>query len=104
MITVIVKYQPANPISRNDFKAMMQFGAQQQFSGLPHLLSKQFCFDETSGQGLSVYLWESKAHAEAFFNDEFMATFQQAMGCSPLVEYHEALVVVDNRQGDVLVS
>lgn len=104
MMTVIVKYtMPAGP-GREQVAAMLRTGAEQMFKGLPHLYSKQFCYDADTRKGLSVYLWDSRANAEAFFSEQFMETFQKSMNmpAKPEVEYHDTLVMVDNRAGDIL--
>lgn len=104
MITVIVKYTTPKSYTQQEITGMMRFGAQQMFQGMPHLLNKQFCFDVNTSQGVSIYLWDSRDSAEAFFNDAFMQQFQQSMGTIPTVEYYNTIVAVDNRQNDILVS
>ena len=104
MVTVIVKYKTPRSYTREEVSAMLRYGAENMFKGMPHLYSKQFCFDVNSSEGLSVYLWDSRASAEAFFNEGFLETFRQSMGATPTVEYHDTIVTVDNRAGDVLVG
>ena len=104
MITVIVKYKPAKTYAREEIATMLKAGAEHMFKGMPHLLSKQFCFDVNTNEGLSVYLWDSRASAEAFFTPEFLEGFEQSMGAVPSVEYCDTVVVVDNRAGEVLES
>ncbi len=104
MITVIVKYKTAKRFSREEVSKMLLTGAEGMFKGLPHLYSKQFCFDVAKNEGLSVYLWDTKESAEAFFNDQFLESFQQSMGSTPSVEYFDTIVAVDNRIGDILTS
>ena len=53
MITVIVKYSPEKCYSRDEILAMLKFGAENMFKGLPHLYSKQFCFDVDKNQALA---------------------------------------------------
>lgn len=102
MLTVIVKYQPSKKFSRDEATAMFRIGAEQQFLGLPHLYSKQFCFDTELNEGLSVYLWESRQHADNFFSQAFLQNFKDNMGCTPTIEYYENLLTVDNRAGELL--
>lgn len=66
MITTIVKYRSARQLSREEVGKMMEYGARERFLGLPHLHSKQFCFNVETGEGLSVYLWDSRESADAF--------------------------------------
>jgi hypothetical protein len=104
MLTVIVKYQIPGDSDRTEVAAMFKQGADGMFKGLPHLYSKQFCFDETSREALSVYLWETRSAAEAFFNDAFVEAFSASMGCVPNIAFYDNLVTVDNRSGDVLTD
>lgn len=104
MVTVIVKYKTPKPYTREEISAMLRYGAENMFKGLPHLHSKQFCFDAANSEGLSVYLWDTRKSAEAFFDDKFLETFQQSMGATPTVEYFDNIVTVDNRVGDILVG
>lgn len=104
MITVIVKYTMPAHFTHEQVSAMLHAGAEKMFKNLPHLYSKQFCFDAESHQGLSVYLWDTRANAEAFFNEQFLQSFQDSMNMPqrPVIEYHDTLVLVDNRAGDIL--
>jgi hypothetical protein len=102
MITVIVKYTIAGNPPREQVAPMLKQGAETMFKGMPHLYSKQFCYDESQGLGLSVYLWDSRANAEAFFNEAFLEEFKKNMGCVPEVALYDNLVTVDNRAGDLL--
>lgn len=104
MITTIVKYKSLRQFSREEIGKMMEYGARARFLGLPHLHSKQFCFNADSGEGLSVYLWDSRENADAFFSESFMQDFEKSMGSRPTLEHHETIVLVDNRKGDVLVG
>ena len=104
MVTVIVKYKMPKKYTREEVSAMLKHSAENMFTGIPHLHSKQFCFDVATSEGLSVYLWDSRASAEAFFNKQFLDNFEQNMGSAPTVEYHDNIVTLDNRMGDVLTG
>lgn len=104
MVTVIVKYKTSKSYSREEISAMMRHGVETMFKGMPHLYNKQFCFDVKSNEGLSVYLWDSRESAEAFFSDQFLESFKQSMGATPTVEYYDTILTVDNRAGDIVTS
>ena len=104
MVTVIVRYKTPKRYTTEEISAILQFGAEHMFKGLPQLYSKQFCFDVESSEGVSVYLWESTEAAESFFNEQFLESFQQGMGAVPTVEYLNTIVTVDNRAGDILTG
>ena len=92
MITVIVKYRVPGDSGRAEVAAMFKQGAEGMFKGMPHLYSKQFCFDE------------NRPAAEAFFSDAFVEGFSASMGCVPEITYYDNLVTVDNLSGDVLTN
>lgn len=104
MVTVIVKYKTSKSYTREEITEIMQLGAEHMFKGMPHLLSKQFCFNVETSEGLSVYLWDSRDKAEAFYNDDFLESFKQGMGTVPTVEYHETILTVDNRANDIFMG
>ena len=104
MITAIVKYTTAKSYTQQEITSMMRFGAEKMFQNMPHLHSKQFCFDIATNEGVSIYLWDSRASAEAFFNDAFMEQFQQSMGAVPTIEYYNTILTVDNRKGDIMMG
>ncbi|MDY0072656.1 MAG: hypothetical protein RBR77_08410 [Thauera sp.] len=102
MITAIVRYQPARKFSVEEAAQMMRSGAENMFKGVPGLHGKQFCYDAETGQGLSVYLWESREVAEGFFSEAFIDNFRSMLGCTPEIEYWPTMAFVDNRNGEVL--
>lgn len=104
MATVLVRYHLSTIPPRSDVMEIMMLSAQNKFKGLPHLHSKQFCYDEKTGDGLSVYLWDSRANAEAFFTKEFIDNFTEKFGAVPSLEYYDTLLTVDNRVGDIVVE
>lgn len=95
MITAIVEYTLPAPASRQTmcdrFKA-----AERKFRGLPGLERKYFCYSETTGSGLSVYVWPSRAAAEAFFTPDFVAGFEKSFGTPPRIRYFDTLMIIDN--------
>ena len=104
MITVIVKYTTSKSYTQEEITGMLRFGAEKMFQGMPHLHNKQFCFDVETSEGVSVYLWDSRKNAEAFFNDAFLEQFQQSMGTVPSIEFYSTILAVDNRQGDIMMD
>ncbi len=94
MHTVIVKYQLPEARSRQAmFDAFT--AAQGQFASLPGLVRKYFCYDEVAHCGHSVYLWQTKEQAEAFFGPKFVATMQDKFGATPEIFGVDTVLVVD---------
>jgi hypothetical protein len=42
-----------------------------------------------------VYLWDSRAHAEAVYNDEWRTRLTARYGVAPVVEYFHSPLTVD---------
>lgn len=94
MHTVIVKYPLPAPVSREKMEAGFR-AAEAQFSAVPGLIRKYFCYDEAAHTGHSVYLWESAAQADAFFGAPFMAAMKEKFGAVPELFGVDCLLAVD---------
>ena len=101
MTTVIVKYQLPEEATRAQTMERFKLAA-ETFQGMDGLNSKQFILDENTGECFSVYNWQNKEKAEAFFNDQFISDFEKIVGTTPTFELHDCLLMVDNRVGDVI--
>ena len=77
--------------------------AENRFRGMAGLQRKYFCYDEASGRGLSVYLWDSQAAAEAVFTEAFMSGFEASFGVRPSIRCIDTLMIVDNAADAVVV-
>ena len=104
MQTVLVSYSLPKAPPRRALQEKFVDAANNIFKGLPGLLSKQFCYDETTGKGQSVYLWETREQAEEFFSPTFIEHFRETFGVEPTLAYLDILVLTDNRVGDVIVN
>ena len=104
MKTVLITYNLPGKPPRQAITENFVGAANNIFKGLPGLMSKQFCYDETTGDGHSVYLWESQEQAEEFFSPAFVEHFREVFGVDPTITYLDIPVLVDNRVGDVVVN
>ena len=95
MITAIVNFKlPADIDAR---KAAELFkGSAPKYRGLKGLVRKYYLFDGEERIGGGVYLWKSKADAEAVYTPEWIAYIAERYGTSPDIRYFETSVVVDN--------
>ena len=62
----------------------------------------EVCDPEDCGGG--VYLWESRAAAEAWFNDEWWGWIEERFGARPTLTYFDHYVTVDNAAGEIRVD
>ncbi|MGB0383404.1 MAG: hypothetical protein ACPGWR_01150 [Ardenticatenaceae bacterium] len=98
MYTVILKYVLPIPVPRQRLVDIFK-ASEARFRAMPKLIRKQFCYDEATHTGHSVYLWESEADARAFFKDEFLTRFEAKFGARPELIYIDTLMVIDNEAG-----
>ena len=57
--------------------------------------------DEGTG---GVYLWESRAHAEAWYTEELVASLTERFGVKPRLTWYDTHVTVDNIAGQTRVD
>ena len=74
----------------------------EKFRSLDGLLSKHYLNGENGGGG--VYIFESRAKAEAWFNDDWWPMMEKAFGAKPTLSLYDNYVVVDNVAGEVRVE
>jgi len=55
--------------------------------------------DEKKGGG--IYLWESREKAEQFYNEEWKMRIKELFGETPLLEYLDCSIVIDNETKEV---
>ncbi|MBT5187591.1 MAG: hypothetical protein HOH19_04350 [Kordiimonadaceae bacterium] len=102
MATVLIKYKTEEKYTYEQVVKMMEDSANNTFKGLPHLHSKQFCFDIETGEGLSIYLWDSKEIAQAYFTPEWEVYFEKKFGCTAHITYYDTILTLDNRMNDII--
>lgn len=104
MIVTVVRFPPTTePISLEH--ATEKFGGNaQSYLDTPGLLWKAYLRSE---DGLTVggtYWWTDRASAEARFNPGWLAGVTEKYGHPPSIEWFDAPVVADARNGVVLTE
>lgn len=72
-----------------------------RYQTAPGLLRKYYYVDD-EGYGGGVYLFRSREHAEALFDDAFAASIQERFGAAPHVTYLPTVLIIDNEDGRVI--
>lgn len=99
MITVTTRFpQPAGK-STEELKEMFRQSA-PRFRTVPGLVRKYYYIADDNTCG-GVYLFRSRAEAEALFDDAFSASILARFGAPPRVEFLETPVIVDNDVGSI---
>src|SRR4029453_5420567 len=73
------------------------------YLGKPGLVRKHYCLTE-AGAGKGIYLWKSKADAEACFTAEWKAMVAAKYGAAPEILYAAVPVTVDNLEQAIEVA
>lgn len=69
----------------------------------PHgLISKDYIHDDKGVGG--VYVWESRAAAQAWFTEEKLVEYTKTFGVRPVLSWFDSLLTVDNKAGETRVA
>lgn len=101
MIVAITEYMLDENIDAEQARELSKASI-DKFEGMPGLHRKYFMLSENGATGASVYLWESKRHAEEFFTEEWRTRIKGKYGNRPKVTYYNCSIVVDNVSNEVL--
>lgn len=77
-------------------------GSAPTFVAAPGLIRKYYLNGDAGGGG--VYLWESRAAAEAWYNDEWWVKAEKNFGVRPTLTYYDNYVVIDNEADEVRID
>ena len=94
MIVAIVRFPLDPSMSLADARAAFEASA-PSYQSLPGLLRKHYLRAEDGGTAGGVYLWESKAAAEAVYDEAWHERLTKRYGAPPTIEYFESPVTVD---------
>ena len=94
VIVAIVRFPLDPPLPADEVLDMFEKSA-PSYQNLPGLLRKHYLRAEDGATAGGVYLWESKAAAEAVYNDAWRDRLTDKYGAPPIVEYFESPVTVD---------
>lgn len=96
-VAVVVSIPLPSGISREQAMAGMQKSV-PQYQALPGLVRKYYTFSDDGKFG-GIYLWSSRADAQAWFSDAWRAKATATYGAAPEVTYFEAPIVLESAAG-----
>jgi hypothetical protein len=101
MITAIVQYRLPPSI---DLAACAEHFRKiaPGFRAVPGLIRKQFIYAEDGWAG-GVYLWKTRADAEAFYSGPWVGGIRERYGMDPQIKYFHTACVTDNSAEAVLL-
>jgi hypothetical protein len=94
MIIAIVRF-PINPAMSVDEATASYTASAPSYQMLAGLIRKHYLLGEGGTVGGGVYLWESRAAAEAVYNEAWSERLSARFGTAPTIEYFENPVTVD---------
>lgn len=95
MITTIVTFRLPKPMTVEQAKAVFQSTA-PKYLGLAGLIRKYYIVSEDGLSAGGVYLWTSRAAADAVYTDEWRAFVTAKYGAPPQITVMHSPVLVDN--------
>jgi hypothetical protein len=101
MITAIVQYKLPRSI---DLAACAEHFRKiaPGFRSVPGLVRKQFIYAEDGWAG-GVYLWETRADADAFYTGPWLDGIRERYGMDPQIKFFETACITDNAVEAVLL-
>ena len=100
MIVVRVLFPLSNVTDIEALKKKM-LATVPKYEGLDGLIRKYYILTDDHKHGGGIYLWESRAKADAWYNAEWKKYMTEAWGQEPLLEYLDCPIVVDNESKHV---
>lgn len=101
MITAITTSRLPKPITRDEARALFLSTA-PKYQGMPGLVRKVYVLSEEGHTAGGIYLWTSRAEADAVYTGSWRAFVREKYGTDPTVTYFDSPVVVDNVTHEIL--
>ena len=103
MITTITTFRLPKPLTRDEAREIFLSTA-PKYRGVAGLVRKCYVLADDGSTAGGVYLWKSRADAEAMYTESWRATVREKYGVDPSVTYFESPVVVDNVTGEIVAD
>ncbi|WP_066708910.1 YdhR family protein [Curvibacter delicatus] len=101
MITVITNFRLPKPITRDEARKIFLSTA-PTYQGVPGLVRKVYVLSQDGGTVGGLYLWNSRAEADAMYTEGWKAFVREKYATEPSVTYFDSPVVVDNLTHEIL--
>ncbi|MDB5873633.1 MAG: monooxygenase [Ramlibacter sp.] len=101
MITAFTTFTLPKPITREEARRIFLSTA-PKYRGVPGLFRKIYVLSEDGATAGGVYLWNSRAEAEALYTESWRSFVREKYGTDPTVTYFDSPVVVDNVTQQIL--
>ena len=99
MISVLVQFMPREKAPRAEVAARFKASV-PHYQSIPGMVRKYYTLGDDGACG-GMYLFETRAQAEAFFTDAWKDAMAARFGDRPRVTYYDSPVIIDNAAGTV---
>jgi hypothetical protein len=103
MITAIATFQLPKPITLEQARETFMSTA-PKYQGVAGLIRKYYLLSQDGVTVGGVYLWKSRAEAEALYTENWRAFVKDKYGTEPIIIYMESPVVVDNLSHQIITE
>ncbi len=103
MIIVMVTFQLPGAWDMEEAKKVFETTAPKYF-GREGLIRKHYFLAEEGDRAGGIYLWDSKAYAEACYTPEWKIMVTDKYGAPPNIQYLASPVTVDNVAEQIQIS
>jgi len=101
MLTAITTFRLPKPITRDEARAIFLSTA-PKYQGVPGLVRKVYVLSQDGSTAGGIYLWNSRAAADAMYTESWKTFVREKYGTDPAVTYFDSPVVVDNLTLEIL--
>ena len=101
MITSITTFQLPKSITLEEARSIFLSTA-PKYQDVAGLIRKVYIYSEDDNTVGGIYLWNSRADAEAMYTESWKAFVREKYGTDPSVTYLESPVVVDNVTHEII--
>ena len=103
MVTAIATFQLPKPITLNQAREIFLSTA-PKYQGVAGLIRKYYLLSQDGTTVGGVYLWKSRAQAEALYTESWRTFVNEKYGTDPTVIYMDSPVVVDNLSNEIIAE
>jgi len=101
VITVITTFRLPKPVTRDEARTIFLSTA-PTYQSVPGLVRKVYVLSQDGSTAGGIYLWNSRADADAMYTESWKAFVREKYGTDPLLTYFDSPVVVDNLTNEIL--
>lgn len=103
MITVIATFRLPQPITHEAARTIFLSTA-PRYQGVEGLIRKYNILSQDGTTAGGIYLWRSRADADALYTEGWKSFVRDKYGSDPTVTYLESPVIVDNVSHEIVAD